>query len=317
MISEQSEDSGDKECTKPWLVALSIEENVPTCPECKAVGLKGDTIFDDWTNGVSVCTECGLQTCTTLISTDREWREFESGEGAEKNRIGGPEDPDVGLSTCIEGEPSALSSKTVEVKDEKSIRKGYEGLEKLCSMLGLASIIVTCAKERYKKVILGHELKRINHDALYVVCIILASRSTGYPRTLREVSMVANVQKRKVNFLFNKIKQQIRREKTSIVNSGKNDNAILSRYCSALKLPQEVLNRTEDIYNLVKTDFQGKNPSTVAAVCIYLAANKCGVKDYVRTLDDISRVTDMKVATIRSLLPEINDREDVKNCFKP
>lgn len=68
------------------------------CAECNT----GDHIIVDYHTGTNICTECGMVIGGQIISEESEWRSFSDGDkkrGSDPNRVGGPDNPNLGDGT--------------------------------------------------------------------------------------------------------------------------------------------------------------------------------------------------------------------------
>lgn len=78
-----------------------------------------------------------------------------------------------------------------------------------------------------------------------------------------------------------------------------------ARFCSKLNLPKTVHKQAEAI--VVKAtnirDVNGRSPTSIAAACIYLAAELCG---QARSYDDISKICGAAITTIKQIIKEVH-----------
>lgn len=280
------------------------------CIECEKGGGQGD-IVDDWKEGVRVCRNCGLQVQGQLISTNREWREFEGGEGAEKNRVGGPDDAEAagGLSTTTTDGSlvhSNIEKTTDEGKVNFKVMEGTNLISRLCKQqLSYPEKVESKANEIFKRVIkIKHENKEFKGRGSYIflnaailpLCMVCIYHACTENRLDHSLTLMCNILypnddaaalkgKRQVRSIFKKMKN------LEFINSRRKDSKTTSemsrvtidRYCKELLedaraehkahniLIMRVCNTAFKIHEKISDKLIGRRPTTITAVAIYLA----------------------------------------------
>lgn len=79
---------------------MAINGLSPIVPVCDVCGTNRHVV-EHARNAVMVCTNCGMQVGTTILTAEAEWRNFGDAESAEANRVGGPDDEFFGLGTLL------------------------------------------------------------------------------------------------------------------------------------------------------------------------------------------------------------------------
>jgi transcription initiation factor TFIIB len=298
-----------------------IEPFMASCSDCKTAKY----VIQDYVKGEMVCTHCGLVVGDRMIAEGSEWRTFSDGASASKadpNRVGGPENAlteQFGLSTMVgqEDEGGVLGryqNQTSLKPGQRALMTAFQKVRKLCGQLSLTQGIVDRAVELYTRVHATGEFKGRKVDAVVAAVVFIACRQASVPRTLKEISAVAEASKLDVGRCVAKIKKlKIYKKPTAGAKEAKkqiqdnqapDSSAYMERYCSLLGLPMAITTAAEHIARRVAQEniAVGKTPATVAGACIYFAAQLYpNEKEKEKaSCEQISKVIHMQPGTIRA-----------------
>ncbi len=279
------------------------------CPECEGRLRSTDT--------ETVCSECGLIVAEDAIDRGPEWRSFDDDE-TNPERTGAPltrSRHDRGLSTEI-GRSTRLKGRKrrrvarmrrqhnrarISSKRERNQVYGFTEIRRLTSQLELpdtlqerACVLFESAQEA--DLLRGRSIEGFAAAAVYAVC-----RTDSVSRTLAEVVSIAAADADELKAAYDALNRELG------LSTGPIDpREYLARFASKLELPQEVECRAREIAATAHEDgtAAGRNPSGVAAACLYTAAQAAG-HDLTQT--DAADVAGVSAVTIR------NTYRDVRN----
>lgn len=290
----------------------------PSCNECAAIG-KFPEVRMDQAGGIYVCTECGLQLGSQIISGDTEWRSFEddghSSNKVDPNRVGGPEDDlfaDMGLSTMIAGDTTMGRQQNKEALSgiQKSLTDGFKRIDYFSATLSLPKSILDNAKHLYKRIEMGElEMKKIRKkDTLVVVCIKFACTNMNVPRTFKELSEVTSIPEREVKRAYTRIKGAMARGDRKSTRSAAPIVATAPMQLLIPKISMLKLNiaieraAAEVIEKAVKSNKLGSTTAaSIVGAAIYKVTQASSNKEDRRSLADIASVMHLSAGTIRSV----------------
>ncbi|OAY77853.1 transcription initiation factor IIB-like [Ananas comosus] len=307
------------------------------CPDCK----KATEVVFDHSAGDTVCSECGLVLEAHSIDETSEWRTFanESGDN-DPVRVGGPANPllaDGGLSTVIAKPNGAhgefLSSSLGRWQNrgsnpDRSLILAFKTIATMADRLGLVATIKDRANEIYKKVEDHKSSRGRNQDAIFAACLYIACRQEDKPRTIKEISSVANgATKKEIGRAKEYIVKLLEAEMGQSMEMGAvHAGDYMRRFCShlgmtnqAVKAAQEAVRKSEEL------DIR-RTPVSIAAAVIYMITQLSEEK---RPLKDISVATGMAEGTIKNSYKDLYPyasriipatfakEEDLKNLCSP
>jgi transcription initiation factor TFIIB len=299
-----------------------IEETI-ICPEC------GDTHLDrDYSRAEIVCKNCGLVIEAEIIDHGPEWRAFDSNQREKRSRTGSPMTytiHDKGLSTVIDWKNRDSYGKSIPTRNraqlyrlrqwqrrvrisdgtERNLAIALSGLDRLASSLNLPRIVRETAamiyrKSALKKLVRGRSIEGVTAASLYAAC-----RQCNVPRTLDEISKIAQISKKDVGRTYRYISREL---ELKLLPTSPHD--YISRFCSVLKLSNEVKEKANEILNeAVKKELtSGRGPTGIAAASIYIASVLCCEQRTQRDISDVAGVTEV---TIRNRYKEINEKLEI------
>ena len=257
-----------------------------------------------------VCTLCGVVDGVRIIDESSEWRNFAKEStargGDDPKRVGeanNPLLPDQGLCTIISGNgknDSALTrwnQRTMQGGVEKTLNRGFRSIDDLCTNLTLGDVIKEAAKLLFKSINDKKNLKGRTHQAIVSSCVFIACRKKNNPRSIREISMASNVDKKEILKCYSIIKRT-----DPSKHSNRSAAEYAKRYASELMFTELANKIAQKIAEeaIEKGLVTGKSPLSVASAAVYLVGKLSGDS---RTYNEVSHVSSMKEITI-------------KNCYK-
>ncbi|XVF16736.1 hypothetical protein REPUB_Repub10bG0057800 [Reevesia pubescens] len=259
------------------------------CLHCQR---NAETILD-YRAGYKICSECGLPLeCNHDIDETPEWQSSfpDSLENRDQNRP----------VFEIENLPNHIVSKPNDRIVKTPPKKGLKLIGVMADRLGLGSTAIKDrACEIYNMVDVLKTCRGRSMNSILGACLFIACREIGFPRTLNEISIVANgVPKKDINRAIEAIKKELEVE-TRTVQPGE----LVRRFCSklgmenqAIKAVQEAVQKTEEL------DLR-RSPKSILAAIIYmiiqLSHDQVSVKD-------IAIATEVTELTIRKSYKDIS-----------
>jgi transcription initiation factor TFIIB len=307
---------------KPRKNKQTIEETVH-CPSCGGMHLT-----KDYSRAELVCDTCGLVIDAEIIDHRPEWRAFDRDQHEKKARTGAPMTytrHDKGLSTMISWQNRDAYGKTIPQRNraqvyrlrkwhgrtrisdstERTLVIALSSLDRMSSSLGLPRNVRETAamifrKAARQKLIRGRSIEGISAAVLYAAC-----RQCNVPRTLEEISIVANMSKKEIGRNYRNISRKL---KLKLLPTTPQD--YISRFCRQLRLRNTVQGRTLEIIKqaAVKELTSGRGPTGLAAAALYMASVLCGERRTQREVADVAGVTEV---TIRNRYKEISRELDI------
>ncbi len=287
------------------------------CPECDGrVRIAGTEI---------ICKECGLVIEESAIDPGPEWRSFDD-ETSDRRRTGAPltrSRHDRGLSTEIgygTGTDSSYDGRLtgrkrrqlarlrrehnrarISTKSERNQVYGFAEIGRITSSLSLpeatseqsCSLFESAQKEGLFQ---GRSLEGFAAASVYATC-----RTRSIARTVDEIVAVARADENELRVAYDAINRNLG------LQTGPIDPAqYLPRYASKLEVGSDVERRARDHLELLTEEklIGGRNPSGIAAGCLYQAA---GEREEWPTITQAAaaEVADVATVTIRSVVTDI------------
>mgnify|MGYP005862834951 CR=1 FL=1 len=276
------------------------------CPECGSTNL----IFDESKSEI-ICGDCGLIVEEKMVDTTHELRAFNKGE--KSSRGGAPismQKFDKGLTTNV-GEISDIykldsGSQTrkylrirqwqerVSTSIERNLRQAMAELRKVASYLDLPSVVKEEAARVYNFVLQRGLVRGRSMESVVASCIYAACRSYNIPRTLDEISIASEVERKEI---------------------GRTYRYYISRFGSTLHLSPKVQHgshlilQKEEISDLMS----GRGPAGIAAAALYVSALLNDEKKTQREVADVAGITEV---TIRNRYKELLDKLHLEEKIK-
>ena len=272
-----------------------------------------------------VCMNCGFVVAAKLTDRGPEWRAFDDEQRAKRARVGAPLTftiHDKGLSTMIDWHDRDIYGKTlspgqkaqiyrlrkwqrrIRVSDatERNLAFALSEISKIANSLSLPKNILETASVIYRKavkerLIRGRSIQGVTAAAIYVAC-----RQCGLARTLDEIAIASNINKKEVGrsyrFLVKELDYFIPPVKPS---------QYVTKFSNQLTMQGKV----EEIAHKILTAAKelkltsGRGPTGIAAAASYIASVLTGERKTQREIAEIAQVTEV---TIRNRYKELVER---------
>jgi len=282
--------------------------NVTSCAEC------GGEVQSN--GNEAVCSECGLVCSDDPIDRGPEWRSTD--EETDKRRTGAPltrARHDRGLSTEIGfGTGSDVSGSRqrqlvrmrrqhnqarLSSKRDRNKMYAYTEIRRLVSSLSLPTSVreQSCAlfdSAQSEDLLCGRSLEGFAAAAVYATC-----RTRSISRTMEEITEVSRAERSELKAAYDALNRDL-----GLPIGPIKPTEYLPRYASELDLDNEVESKAREFAVILSENGEigGKNPSGVAAACLYKAAFECGVDLTQSEAGDLANVSRM---TIRSTVKDL------------
>ncbi|WP_081655463.1 transcription initiation factor IIB [Halopiger goleimassiliensis] len=281
-----------------------------TCDEC------GTTLRTE--EGETVCPDCGLVVSVDNIDHGPEWRCPDPDENV--RRTGAPMDPsrhDRGLSTRIGYGPDSdgdgprtrqlvrmrrlhnrarFSSKT-----DRNRAYGFTEIRGIVSALSLPASVKdqSCSlfeSAQSEDLLCGRSIEGFAAGSVYAVC-----RVQSIARTIEEIVDASHADRDELIVAYDALNRDL-----GLPIGPISPLEYLPRYATELDLECDVEARAREYAtSFIESDkLGGKNPSGVAAACLYMAAYDLGVDVSQTTAAEVADVSRM---TIRSRIKELKE----------
>jgi transcription initiation factor TFIIB len=279
------------------------------CPECEGQLREGER--------ETVCRSCGLVVTEDNIDRGPEWRSFADDDN-NRERTGAPltrSRHDRGLSTKI-GRQTRLKGRKrrqvarmrrqhnraqIDTKSDRNQVYAFGEIKRLVSSLALSEHIqdracVLFESAQSEDLLRGRSLEGFAAAAIYATC-----RTASLSRTLSEVTDVARATEAETTAAYDALNREL-----GLPTGPINPAEYLPRFASELDLPQSVERRAHELLAKAKDEsvVAGRNPSGVAAGCLYAAAVEL---DCALTQADTADVADVTPVTLRATYQAVSD----------
>jgi len=267
----------------------------------------------------SVCTECGLVVDSDHVDRGPDWRSFDDGP-ADGKRTGAPltrSRHDRGLSTTIgHGNETRLTGRKrrrvarmrrehararIATKRDRNQVYAFTEVRRVVGALSLPESIREQACTLFESaqnedLLQGRSLEGFAAAAVYAIC-----RTRSLSRTVEEIVDVARASERELRVAYDALNREL-----GLPTGPVDPREYLARYATELGLDSDVEGRAHDLASAAVADglATGRNPSGVAAACLYLAAKDTAVDC---TQADAAAAADVSAVTIRNTYQDLRD----------
>src|SRR3989338_1243673 len=295
---------------------------IKRCPECGSVNLT----YDDQ-KGEIICNECGLIVEEKMVDTGQDiGGQFDKSD--KKGRGGAPmsmQKFDKGLTTNV-GEVSDIykldSNSTrkflrlkkwqerVSTSIERNLRLAMAELRRVASFLNLPEVVKDEASRIYQFVLQRGLVRGRSMESVIAACIYAACRSYNIPRTLDEISVASDVERKEIGRTYRFI---VRKLKIKVTPSSPKD--YIHRFASVLKLSPKTQNEALKILQKAEGSelTSGRGPAGIAAAGLYVAALLNNEKKTQREVADVAGITEV---TIRNRYKELLEKLGLEEQLK-
>lgn len=279
------------------------------CPECSG-RLRS-------TDSERVCSECGLVVAEDLIDRGPEWRSFADDE-TNPERTGAPltrSRHDRGLSTEI-GRSTRLKGRkrrriarmrrqhnraVIPTKRARNQVCGFTEISRLTGQLELPEALEQRSCVLFESAQDADLLRGRSIEGFAAACVYAVCRTDSVSRTLVEVISLAAADESELKTAYDALNREL-----GLPTGPIDPREYLARFASKLDLPRQVERRSRELASEAQESgtVTGRNPSGVAAACLYTAAEELG---YDLTQATAARVANVSAVTIRSTYHEIRE----------
>ena len=301
------------------MVLRSVEEypyaNSQTpisCYSCATDGVKSP--ISDPNSGEVICGNCGRILSEREEQIGKEWQDFDLNGSGLRTKVGAPSTlarHDFGLPTTIgpankdasgnKLDPAMRSMMKrmatwdirfqIRASKGETLRRAFYQLDALRDKLGLSESIVEKTAYIYRKARQKGLIHGSTINASLAAAVYAALRAAGAPRSLNEISEIANVRRKEVARAYRRI----------VTDLGLSIPALdpikcISTISNKAGLREQTKRVALDIfYSVIKTgDSAGKNPMALASSILYLASICTGenvTQEYLASVAGITEVT--------------------------
>ena len=279
------------------------------CPECSGT-VKTASLEH-------VCTDCGLVLAVDALDRGPEWRSFED-DDVDRKRTGAPltrSRHDRGLSSEIGfGSGARLNGRKrrqlarlrrehnrarIATKADRNKVYAFSEIRRIVSQLSLpldtrdqACTLFSSAQR--EDLIRGRSLEGFAAAVVYATC-----RTLSLPRTIDEIVGVSRADESELKAAYDALNRELGLP-TGPIDPGQ----YMPRYASRLDLSQSVERRAREYLEELSeaNRVSGRNPSGVAAGCLYAAAEDAGERV---TQSEVADVADVSPVTVRSTVKAV------------
>lgn len=294
-----------------------------SCPECGSKYLNKDEYRAEL-----VCDDCGLVIEEDLIDHRPEWRAYDSDQREKRARTGSPTTlmiHDKGLSTTISWQNRDSYGKSIPNKNraqiyrlrkwqkrtringysERNLSLALSTLNRMSSSMSLPRTVRETAAMIYRKAVLKNLIRGRSIEGVTAAAVYAACKQCQVPRTLYEISNVAQIQRKEIGRSYRFIAREL---ELKLMPTLPKD--YISRFCSKLKLTAKVQGKALEILKEAGKQqiTNGRNPTSYAAASIYIASVLCGERRTQREIADVAGITEV---TIRNRYKELTEKLDI------
>ena len=287
-------------------------------------GSLGDRIC----KGELFCSNCGYVIKDKIANAGPEWRAFSPEEKTSRSHTGSPSSlaiHDMGLSTVIGASDRDASGKSlpasmrntierlrtwdgrsqVHLSADRNRRQAFSELDRLADKLNVNEAVIEKSAYIYRKALERGLIKGRSISALIAAALYAACRKTSTPRTLKDISTVANIKKKEIarcyRLLFRELDLQM-----PVVDPVK----CIARIASSVGLLERTKRRAMEILRHAEEDRSsaGKDPMGLAAA-LYVV---CVMENENKTQKDVAEAASVTEVTIRNRYKGLKANLDLK-----
>ncbi|HKH87071.1 MAG TPA: transcription initiation factor IIB [Nitrososphaera sp.] len=282
-------------------------------------------VVTDPETGELIRKDTGEVISDNMLSQEKEWRSFDTVEGANRARTGTPTSlafHDMGLSTVIGKEATDASGNAIDTDTrmrmsrlrtwdnrsqvhsptERSLQKAFSILSRLKDRLGLPNHITEKAAYTYRKAQDRGLVRGDTVDSVLAASIYVAARQSGVPRTLDEISEISNVKLKHAARSYRRIVTQLD-IKAPIIDPSKYIMKVANKLGFDEKIKRKALELMEKAQK--KNILVGKDPVSMAASILYLVNVDEG---HHKTQFEIAKEAGTTEVTVRNRSKELRQK---------
>jgi transcription initiation factor TFIIB len=293
----------------PRTSALQVSDR---CPQC---GKR--TLVEDANSGELSCSNCGFVVTENSVDQGPEWRSFGDEQGKDNARAGAPTSilyRDMGLSTMIGKSNRDASGRSFDTpmrssidrlrkwdnrspafgNQEKNLSVALRELDKMGDKLGVSQAVKERAAYIYRKALDRGLLRGRSIIGIAAASLYAAFRDTETPRTLKDIALVNNLNKKSVARDYRILVKEMDLM-MPVADAARNVNRIASK----VGLSERVARKAIEIVRMTEEReiSAGKAPMGLAASSLYLAGV---IEGEVKTQKEIAEAAGVTEVTVRN-----------------
>ena len=278
---------------------------------CQNCGHPFDNFIEDFAHGDSVCPNCAAVAPDRLIDLTAEKRSFRDatgGSGSDPSRTSKVDDNSPSsLGTSISAGRGSkgvglavLHGRVTKTAGQQKLSDGYALIEQFSSTLGVSQNVISIARETFA----SFERKRTKTMRLKLEPLIgaimhIACKKAGATRTFKDISTHIGVPSKHITEAYKNVKNILPNEAKKNTSSVAD---LVPQICTDLGLPHKVRMLAQEVTIQAQKHLEGKNPSTIAAVSIWLTAKEAGMEKSVKVIAEAAHISH---TTVRNVSKEL------------
>ena len=277
------------------------------CPECEGHLRRSGT--------ETVCSNCGLVVAEDALDRGPEWRSF-ADDDTNPERTGAPltrSRHDRGLSTEI-GHSTRLKGRKrrrvarmrrqhnrarIPTKRDRNQVYGFTEIQRLTSRLELPDSLSEQACVLFESAQTGDLLQGRSIEGFAAAAVYAVCRTASVSRTLGEVVAESTADEGELKVAYDALNREL-----GLPTGPIHPREYLPRFASALDVPSSIERRARELATEATDSglVNGRNPSGVAAACLYTAAREASFSLTQRAVADVA---DVSAVTVRSTYTDL------------
>jgi transcription initiation factor TFIIB len=133
--------------------------------------------------------------------------------------------------------------------------------------------------------------------------IYMACKEEQVPRTFKELSKETEIAEKEIRKYYKAMNKMLPKNTANRTSAP----ALVNRFCSKLKLSNEIMNTARHVAEKAEPLLEGKSPSSIAATSILLVTKLYGEK---RLEKEIAEAASISATTIRNVFKELCTFQD-------
>lgn len=277
---------------QPINITSSSEASLPRCPDCNSTKLTFDS-----TRGEICCGICGLVVEDSYIDQTAEWRAYTKEQHVKRARTGTPKNllsydhygtlidysnKDIfGNSLSPEKASQMFRLRTLQRRavlqygTERNLLRALNEIKRISSQLNLTVKVRETAAMIYRKILKTGLVRGRSTEALVSAALYLSCRLHKQPASLEDVADKTRLNKKKLAKNFRLLLKHL-----DLKMPLASPESSIAKFASVLNFPPKVLTDAQTILSQAKSAkiTVGKNPNSLAAAALYIAALQNKIK---------------------------------------
>lgn len=301
--------------TKTSNTYSTSEQKITHCPDCNSTKLTFDSM-----RGEMSCVCCGLVVEDSYIDRTPEWRSYNKEQHNKRSRTGSPKNllsydhygtiidytnKDI-FGNSISPEKASQMFRLRNLQRRMVLQNGIERnllralneIKRIGSQLNLTQKVRETAAMIYRKILKIGIVRGRSTEALVAASIYIACRLHQQPASLEDVANNTRLNRKKLAKNFRLLIKHL-----DIKMPLANPESSMAKFASILNFPPKVLTDAQKILVRAKEAkiTVGKNPNSLAAAVLYIAALQNNVKC---PQNDIAKCCQITEVTLRNRYKE-------------